>query len=198
MKQPPGFVSSTSPDHVCKLRKALSVTRLIFAISVIWISSWALKQLAPVICCILVGHDMFLISLLDSTCLIVKPLHTRLSGHDGDPLPDPTTYRSLFSGLQYLTLTRPDIAFSVNQVCQFLHQPHTTHMIAAKRILRFVKGAFHLGLTLHRSPSFHIRAYSDANWAGDPDDRCSTADYRCSTAGWCMHFYWPKPCFLDC
>jgi histone deacetylase 1/2 len=48
-----------------------------------------------------------------------------LSLMDGDPLgsDDSTNYRSIVGGLQYLTLTRPDIAFSVNKICQYLHAP---------------------------------------------------------------------------
>ncbi|CAL8176533.1 unnamed protein product [Prunus armeniaca] len=53
---------------------------------------------------------------------------TRLSSLDGDPLLDPAPYRSMVGGLQYLTLSRPDIAFAVNQVCQFMHAPCTTHL----------------------------------------------------------------------
>jgi histone deacetylase 1/2 len=65
-----------------------------------------------------------------------------LSLVDGSPLgpEDSTQYRSVVGGLQYLTLTRPDISFSVNKVCQFLHAPTTTHWSAVKRILRYIKG----------------------------------------------------------
>ena len=48
---------------------------------------------------------------------------------------DATRYRSLVGGLQYLTLTRPDISFAVNRVCQFLHTPTEEHMSVVKRIL---------------------------------------------------------------
>jgi hypothetical protein len=64
---------------------------------------------------------------------------SKLSKFDGDPLPDPSLYRHLVGALQYCTLTRPDIAFSVNQLCQFLHAPITQHFTAAKRVLRYLK-----------------------------------------------------------
>jgi histone deacetylase 1/2 len=53
----------------------------------------------------------------------------QLSLQDGTPLgdEDSTRYRSIVGGLQYLTLTRPDISFSVNTVCQFLHASTTEH-----------------------------------------------------------------------
>ena len=51
----------------------------------------------------------------------------QLSLLDGDPLPNPSKYRSAVGALQYLTWTRPNIAFAVNQVCQFMHSPSTAH-----------------------------------------------------------------------
>ncbi|CAL8990669.1 unnamed protein product, partial [Prunus brigantina] len=111
-----------------------------------------------------------------------KPVSTpaisgkRFSITDGDPLPDATEYRSVVGALQYLTLTRPDIAFAVNQVCQFMHRPTTVHWIAVKRILRYLNGTISHGL-FYRPSSLHLIAYSDADYAGDPDDRRSTGGY---------------------
>lgn len=62
----------------------------------------------------------------------------KLSQFFGDPLPTPHEYRSVVGALQYVTLIRPDIAFAVNQVCQFMHEPRSTHWIAGKRIMRFL------------------------------------------------------------
>lgn len=99
---------------------------------------------------------------------------SHLSAYSGELIMDITLYLSMVGGLQYLTLTRPDIAFAVNQVCQFMHAPRTSHLQAVKRILRFVKGILSLGLSLLKSPSLALTAYSDSDWAGDPDDRRST------------------------
>jgi histone deacetylase 1/2 len=57
-----------------------------------------------------------------------------LSIHDGDPFEDPKLYRSVVGALQYATITRPDIAFAVNKVSQFMHSPTSSHWIAVKRI----------------------------------------------------------------
>ena len=57
---------------------------------------------------------------------------SKLSILDGDPLLDPSEYRSVVGALQYLTCTRPDIAFTVNQVCQFMHNPTIAHWSVAK------------------------------------------------------------------
>jgi histone deacetylase 1/2 len=71
---------------------------------------------------------------------VSTPLSTseKLSTYEGTPLGpnDSISYRSVVGALQYLTLTRPDISFAVNKVCQFLHAPTETHWLAVKRILR--------------------------------------------------------------
>ncbi|RVW78751.1 Retrovirus-related Pol polyprotein from transposon RE1 [Vitis vinifera] len=116
--------------------------------------------------------------LLDS-----KHVHTPMvvSQHltvDGSPFSNPTLYRSLVGALQYLTITLPDIAHAVNSVSQFLHAPTIDHFLAVKRILCYVKGTLHFGLTFRPStiPSALV-AYSDADWAGCPDTRRSTSGY---------------------
>ncbi|EFE88071.1 reverse transcriptase (RNA-dependent DNA polymerase), partial [Bifidobacterium breve DSM 20213 = JCM 1192] len=72
----------------------------------------------------------------------------KLSIEAGDQLSpqDSTNYRSVVGALQYLTLTRPDISFAVNKMCQFLHSPTTSHWSALKRILRYVQGTLTLEL----------------------------------------------------
>ncbi|KAK1619343.1 hypothetical protein QYE76_024860 [Lolium multiflorum] len=113
---------------------------------------------------------------------ICKPAPTPLSATDSLSLvdgellgpEDSTKYRSIVGGLQYLTLTRPDISFSVNKVCQFLHAPTTVHWKVVKRILRYVKDTAGIGITFQPSSSTLLSAFSDADWAGCPDDRRST------------------------
>ena len=114
--------------------------------------------------------------------LDAKPISTpvcagqKLSLHEGDPHPDPYTYRSVVGALQYLTITRPDLSYAVNQVCQFMHAPTTTHWTAVKRILRYVKSTYAQGL-LYKPGSMQLSAFSDADYAGDPDTRHSTGGY---------------------
>jgi histone deacetylase 1/2 len=101
----------------------------------------------------------------------------KLSREGGDLLSsdDATRYRSVVGALQYFTLTRPDLAFAVNKVCQYLHSPTTAHWTAVKRILRYVKGTSDVGLRIMKSSSMLISGFSDADWAGDIDDRRSTS-----------------------
>jgi hypothetical protein len=64
----------------------------------------------------------------------------------------------------------------MNCVCQFLHSPTDLHMVAVKRILRYVQGT--LDMRLHfRKSSLMSRAFSNADWAGCPDDRRSTSGF---------------------
>ncbi|XP_041011288.1 uncharacterized mitochondrial protein AtMg00810-like [Juglans microcarpa x Juglans regia] len=120
--------------------------------------------------------------LVRAQLLDCKPVTTpmvvaqRLSS-DGSPFTDVTLYSSLVGALQYLTITRPDITHSVNSVSQYLHAPTNDHFQAVKRILRYIKGTLHFGLTFTASSSTGIVAYSDADWAGYPDTRRSTTGY---------------------
>jgi len=103
----------------------------------------------------------------------------KLSVYEGTPLSveDSTRYRSIVGALQYLTLTRPDISFAVNKVCQYLHAPTTVHWTAVKRILRYLKNTTRLGIRIARSPSSLVSGFSDVDWAGDVDDRRSTGGF---------------------
>jgi histone deacetylase 1/2 len=104
----------------------------------------------------------------DTPCLP----HHHLLKDDGQPYSHPQQYRSIVGTLQYLTFTRPDIAFSVNQACQFMHNPMHSHVVAVKRILRYLKGTLDVGLHFQAGP-LNLQAYSDVDWAGDPNDRRS-------------------------
>ncbi|XP_066354758.1 uncharacterized mitochondrial protein AtMg00810-like [Miscanthus floridulus] len=94
---------------------------------------------------------------------------------DGDAIDDAKSYSSLAGALQYLTVTRPDIAFAVQQACLHMHDPRAPHLTLLKRILRYVGDTTSLGLHLHASNDLTVTAYSDADWAGCPDTRRSTS-----------------------
>ncbi|GJT25247.1 ribonuclease H-like domain-containing protein [Tanacetum coccineum] len=98
-------------------------------------------------------------------------------GNDGDPVSDPTLYWNLAGSLQYLTFTRPDISYAVQQVCLHMHDPREPHFSALKRILRYVRGTLDYGLQLFSSSTTSLVAYSDADWAGCPTTRRSTSGY---------------------
>jgi hypothetical protein len=101
----------------------------------------------------------------------------KLSEAEGNPVTDPTAYRSLAGALQYLTFTRPDITYAVQQICLHMHDPREPHLTALKRLLRYLCGTVDYGLLLHRSSSVELVVYTDADWAGCPDTRRSTFGY---------------------
>ncbi|XP_019178312.1 PREDICTED: uncharacterized protein LOC109173527 [Ipomoea nil] len=83
---------------------------------------------------------------------------------------DPTQHKSLASAVQYLTITRPDLSFVVNQLCQHMHALTVSHWEQLKRVLRYVKGIISFSLRVRKSSSREIHAFSDSNCAGCPED----------------------------
>lgn len=110
---------------------------------------------------------------------VATPVDTsgKLSANDGPLIDDPTSYRSLAGALQYLTSTRPDLTYVVQQICMYMHAPRASHLHALKQILRYVQGTISFGLTIHKSPVTSLIAYTDADWAGCLDTRRSTSGY---------------------
>ncbi|XP_052203117.1 uncharacterized mitochondrial protein AtMg00810-like [Diospyros lotus] len=90
---------------------------------------------------------------------------------------DATQFCSLAGALQYLTVTRPDLSYSVNSTCQYMHAPTIDHFRALKHILRYVKGTYHYGLQLSWDSPQTLLGYSDADWAGCPVTRHSTIGF---------------------
>ncbi|GKA77787.1 retrovirus-related pol polyprotein from transposon TNT 1-94 [Tanacetum coccineum] len=122
-------------------------------------------------------------ALLDS-----KPVSTPLAANEvfvtgGSLFANPTLYRSLVGALQYLTITRPDLSYAVNQASQFLHAPTDAHFQSVKRILRYVKGTITYGLIFRRPHSNSILGYSDADWARCIETRRSTYGYSIFLGG---------------
>jgi hypothetical protein len=91
-------------------------------------------------------------------------------------LSDPFSYKSLVGALQYLTFTRPNLSFAVNSLCQHMHQPTTSHLVAAKRVLRYIRGTLSHGILFQPGP-LRLTAFTDSDWAGDPVDRRSTIGF---------------------
>ncbi|XP_058788410.1 secreted RxLR effector protein 161-like [Vicia villosa] len=101
-------------------------------------------------------------------------LNVKYAPSDVVPLLDTTLYRTLVGSLVYLTITRPNISYDVHVVSQFVISPTTVHWAAILRICRYIRGTHFQSLIFPSSSSLELRAYSDADWAGDPTDRKST------------------------
>ncbi|CAN6220900.1 unnamed protein product [Urochloa humidicola] len=110
---------------------------------------------------------------------VATPADTKpkVSDDDGALLKDTGWYRSIDGALQYLTLTRPDLAYAVQQVCLHMHAPRDTHAALLKQILRYLKGTTTFGLQLCATSTSSLTAYSDADWAGCPDTRRSMSGF---------------------
>ena len=133
---------------------------------------------------LLLSQRQYMLDILDRAGMAdCKPCSTpvdtnpKVAAADGAPVDDASDFRSLAGALQYLTFTRPDIAYAVQQVCLHMHDPRAPHLAALKRILRYVRGTLDLGLLLRPSSSTDLVVYTDADWAGCPDTRKSTSGY---------------------
>jgi hypothetical protein len=104
------------------------------------------------------------------------PSYEKLLINDGVLLgpKDTTQYRSTVGALRFLTLTRPGLSFSVNWVCQFLHNLTTVHWEFVKRILWYIQGTLQYGLKFKKSSSMILSRFSYADWAGCPNDRSTS------------------------
>ncbi|KAL6313098.1 hypothetical protein AAG906_021157 [Vitis piasezkii] len=107
---------------------------------------------------------------LEAGYLGCKPAKTpmqpnmQLSQDDGELLTDPSMYRRLIGKLIYLTITRPDLTYSVNKLSQFL-------------ILQYIKGSPSKGIFFSASSSLQLKAFSDSDWAACPDSRKSVTGF---------------------
>ena len=90
---------------------------------------------------------------------------------------DATMYHQMIGSLMYLTNTRPDICFVVNTLNQFLTDLRQVPLIAAKHILKYLKGTVDYGLKYDVNQKINLEGYVDSNWAGSAIDRKSTSGY---------------------
>lgn len=121
--------------------------------------------------------------LQDTGTIGSKPVSTpldpslRLYQDSSEPYPNIPEYRRLIGRLLYLTTTRPDVSFAVQQLSQFLANPTTQHFKAAHRVLRYLKGSPGKGLFFPRSSNLQLMGFADADWGGCPDSRRSISGY---------------------
>ncbi|XP_058099884.1 uncharacterized mitochondrial protein AtMg00810-like [Magnolia sinica] len=118
------------------------------------------------------------------------PLEAKTKTSSNDILlDDPSYFRGLVGALQYLTLTRPNLSYSVNYVSQFIHSLTIVHLKLVRRILRYVKGTIDIGLHFTSNTTLDLCAFSDADWVGCPTTRHSTTGYCTFLGGnlisWC-------------
>lgn len=98
-------------------------------------------------------------------------------------LADQVQYQSLIGSLMYIAIhTRPDILHSVSKLSQMNNKPHSEHMNAAKRVLKYLHATQAMSLHYKRTGE-PINCFADADWGGDTRDRKSYTGYAFIMAG---------------
>ncbi|XP_019052803.1 PREDICTED: uncharacterized protein LOC109114514 [Nelumbo nucifera] len=91
--------------------------------------------------------------------------HHHLQPNTSPPIKDPTQYQRLVGRLLYLTITKPEISYSVNTLSQFMSDPRQAHLDAGMHILRYLRSSLDHGILLSSYSDFTIIAYCDSDWA---------------------------------
>ena len=133
---------------------------------------------------IVVSQQKYILDLLKETGMMgCRPANTPIdpnqklqSEGNGDPV-DTTRYQRLVGRLIYLSHTRPNIAFAVSLVSQFMQSPHEEHLEVVQRILRYLKSTPGRGLFFKKTGQQAIEVFTDADWAGSIMDQKSTSGY---------------------
>ena len=133
---------------------------------------------------LIMSQRRYILELLEKTKMleakpVLTPLPTnaQLCLHHGTTLPDATEYRTVVGSLQYLLISRPDIAFIVNRLSQYMHRPTTDHWTYVKRLMRYLLGTINDGIQLYCNTGFDLHAFADADWGGNKDTFSSTGAY---------------------
>lgn len=90
---------------------------------------------------------------------------------------DPTLYRSMIGAPNYVIISRPDVAYTVSKLSQYMDCSSKEHWVACKHVLRYLKGTQDHGLQFRSGNVMQLVAYTDANWGCDVDDRKSIGGY---------------------
>lgn len=97
----------------------------------------------------------------------------KLAKADGALLADPQTYRRRVGRLIYLSATRPDLAYSIHVLSQFMHEPRAEHWLAALKVVRYLKGTIGQGILLRADSPMHFTGWCDSDWGSCPLSRRS-------------------------
>ncbi|GJV02926.1 retrovirus-related pol polyprotein from transposon TNT 1-94 [Tanacetum coccineum] len=130
---------------------------------------------------------------LDECVSMSTPMATERLDADLQGTPtDQTTYRHMIGGLMYLTASRPDIAFATFVCARYQARPTVKHLKEVKRIFRYLRQSYNMGLWYPKDSGFKLIAYSDADHAG------STAEAGyVSLSACCAQVIWMRTQLLD-
>ena len=124
---------------------------------------------------------------MDKAKPIATPMSptTKLEKDENGKAVSEKVYRGMIGSLLYLTASRPDILFSVCLCARFQANPKESHLIAVKRIFRYLLGTQNFGMWYAKHVSFDLLGFSDADYAGCKFDRKSTSG-DCQFLGPCL------------
>ncbi|GJZ11594.1 retrovirus-related pol polyprotein from transposon TNT 1-94 [Tanacetum coccineum] len=165
--QPPGFIEFEKPDHVYKLKKALSGLKQALKAWYDRLKSFRIKH----------EYKMGMKFGLEDSKPMKTPmsLDTKLKKGKECESVDSTKYRGMIGSLLDLTASRPDIMFSVCLCARFQEDSKISHLEAVKHIFRYIKGTTHLGLWYPKGTGIEMVVYADSDHAGDYVYRKSTS-----------------------
>ena len=104
----------------------------------------------------------------------------KLRADAGQVLEDVTMYRKIVGSLIYLTISRPDLSYTVGLESQFMQLPRKPHLDAVRRTLRYVSATLDYALFYEAGTELELFGYTDADWAGSMTDRRSTSGFMFS------------------
>ncbi|GJV74734.1 retrovirus-related pol polyprotein from transposon TNT 1-94 [Tanacetum coccineum] len=183
--QPDGFVDPDFPDHVYRKKKTLYRLKQAPQAWYDKLSSFLIEHHFTKVHQsprgIFISQSQYAIELLkkhgmDECVSMSTPMATERLDADLQGTPtDQTTYRRMIGGLMYLTASRPDIAFATFVCARYQARPTVKHLKEVKRIFRYLRQSYNMGLWYPKDSGFELIAYSDADHAGCKDDCKSTS-----------------------
>ncbi|GJV81409.1 ribonuclease H-like domain-containing protein, partial [Tanacetum coccineum] len=185
MTLPPGF--DTDKSKVCKLNKSLYGLKQASR-------QWNTKLTQALTEHVLDNKDGICLSQRKYCLELLHEFGLLAANHVDTPLPENATlnhtesdddhllvnvsnYERLVGKLIYLTNTRPDIAYVVHCLSQYMHSPLNSYLDAALRVLRYLKGSPGSGIQINKTGNLKLRAYADSDWARCPATRKSVSGY---------------------
>ncbi|GJT67304.1 retrovirus-related pol polyprotein from transposon TNT 1-94 [Tanacetum coccineum] len=189
-----GAITHYKARFVAKGNNKGTIDNIIFQLG----SAFALKDLGPLnyflgieivlhVSDILLSQKKYILELLQSAGLsnfnpVSSPMviSSSLSLDDSTAFSNPVKYQQVVGSLQYVTLSRPGIAFAVNKVCQYMHALIENRWSVIKRILCYLHGMVEHGMLIHNYSGSTLQTFTDVLWKGNPDtslDAFSDADW---------------------
>ncbi|GJV14727.1 copia protein [Tanacetum coccineum] len=185
VSQTEGFIDPEFPDHVYRLKKTLYGLKQAPRSWYDKLSSFLIEHGFTKVHQsprgIFISQSQYAIELLkkhglDECVSMSTPMATERLDADLQGTPtDQTTYRRMIGGLMYLTASRPDIAFATFVCARYQARPTVKHLKEVKRIFRYLRQSYNMGLWYPKDSGFELIAYSDADHAGCKDDCKSTS-----------------------